>query len=241
MGVERDPRVVLHFHHARRHDTLRAVEGGEGLRELRHVPADRRLLLDEDHLAPAVGDIERGLDPGDAATDHKRLAGHWHPNRFQGLVPLHLLHHEVDQLAGLLRGFLAVLMHPGALLADVGHLAQEGVEPSACHGPPEGDLVHVRAARRDDHAGEVLLPDRVLDQSLTRIGAHVAIVHGVHDPGEPGGELRHLRAIHRARDILTTMADKDTDASHREPVSFSRVSKAALPRLSRAGRALPAG
>ena len=72
VGQEPDVGVLDHLHHARGEDALRAVEGRERLGELAHVAADRRLLLDEDHLGAAVGDVERRLDAGDAAADHER-------------------------------------------------------------------------------------------------------------------------------------------------------------------------
>ena len=45
----------------------RAVVGGEGLVELRHVAAEGRRLLDEVDLVAALGEVEGALDAGDAA------------------------------------------------------------------------------------------------------------------------------------------------------------------------------
>ena len=106
-----------------------------------------------------------------------------------------------------------------------------------CHGPPEGDLVHVRAARRDDYAVRGSSPGSPPWISRWPDRKMWAVVHGA-TTRSPRGELRHLRAIHRARDILTTMADKDTDASHRE-LCFFRSFESRVRGLSNAGRALP--
>ncbi len=46
-----------------------AVVGGERLVQLRHVPADGRLLFDEIDLEALLGEIERSLHPRDATTD----------------------------------------------------------------------------------------------------------------------------------------------------------------------------
>ena len=53
----------------------RAVVGGEGLVELRHVTAQGRRLLDEVDLVPPFGKVERALDARDAAADDKRSTG----------------------------------------------------------------------------------------------------------------------------------------------------------------------
>ena len=63
---------------------------------------------------------------------------------------------------------LALLVHPGAVLAQVGHLAQVGVEPGLGHGAAEGRLVHARRAGRHHHAGELVLLDGLLDHVLAR-------------------------------------------------------------------------
>ena len=55
---------------ARRNRAHRAVIGRKGLVELRHVAADRRLLLDQIDLVSRLGQIERGLHPGNAAAHH---------------------------------------------------------------------------------------------------------------------------------------------------------------------------
>ena len=91
VGEQHDVRVLVHLHHARRQDALRAVERREGLRQLAHVAADRRLLLDQHHLHAAVGHVERRLDAGDAAADHQRAPLDRDADRVERLVDLHLL------------------------------------------------------------------------------------------------------------------------------------------------------
>ena len=55
----------------------RAVVGGEGLVELRHDPADRRLFFDQIDVIAGIGKIESRLHPGDTASDHHNGASHW--------------------------------------------------------------------------------------------------------------------------------------------------------------------
>ena len=82
------------------------------------------VLLDQHDLVAAVGDVERRLDAGDAAADDQGALGHRDADRLQRLVVLDLLDDgagDVDRLGGRLA---AVVVDPGAVLADVGHLAR---------------------------------------------------------------------------------------------------------------------
>ena len=63
--------MLPHLDHAGREDALRAIQCREGLRELCHVTADGGLLLHQDDLVAAVGDVQRGLHPADSGTDHQ--------------------------------------------------------------------------------------------------------------------------------------------------------------------------
>ena len=67
---ELDVRVLADLDHLRGEDAGGAVERGKGLVEHRHVAADGRLALDEEHGAARVGDVERRLDAGDTGSHH---------------------------------------------------------------------------------------------------------------------------------------------------------------------------
>ena len=70
-------------HHLRGEDAGRAVERREGLVELGHVAADRRLALDEVDREAGVGDLERGGDAGDPAADDQRRRVDRDPERLE--------------------------------------------------------------------------------------------------------------------------------------------------------------
>ena len=116
--------------HLRREDAGGAVEGREGLVEHRHVAADGAGALDEVDLLAGVGDLERGLDAGDAAADdqrggvHRRGVGH-------GRKPVG---HAVDGAREHGLGALGADAVRGAVLAERGqpHLAgiAAGARPS---------------------------------------------------------------------------------------------------------------
>ena len=84
---------------------------------------------------------------------------------------------------GLFGAFGLVLVNPGALLADVGDLHHIRVEAGRRRGLAEGGLVHAGRAGADHDAGQVMFLDRVLDDVLARLGAHILIIGGEHDAG----------------------------------------------------------
>ena len=214
ISVQLDVRVLRDLHHPRRQDTLRTVERRERLRQLRHVAADRRLFLDQDHLMTAVGDIQRGLYSGDAAADHQRLLGNRHFDRLQRLVAFHFLDqpaNDVDRFRS--RGF-SFFVHPRAMLAQVGHLAQVRVQPRFGTGPPERRLVHPGRTGGHHHAVEFLLLDGLADQRLSRIGTHILIIGGKCDSVELRGFGRHLFTVDRSPDIFAAMANKNSYFRH---------------------------
>ena len=152
VGQQGDVLVLAGLGHLGREDAGRAVQGGEGLVELGHVAADAGALLDEVDVVAGVGQLERGLQAGDAAADDQRGRVDLHVHRLQRLLLLDALGRGVDQRLGLGRGGRLVGAHPGAVLADVGHLAEVGVQAGVGAGAAEGLLVQVRRAGGHDHA-----------------------------------------------------------------------------------------
>ena len=87
--------MVLHAGHLGRQDAGGAVEGGEGLVKLGHVPADGGLTLDQKDLLPGVRDGQRRVDARNPATDDHHLVAQtkfftpdsswsWYPIEFDG-------------------------------------------------------------------------------------------------------------------------------------------------------------
>ena len=128
VGPERDVRVRADLGHLRRQDAGRAVEGGEGLVELGHVPADGGLALDQIDLLAGVGQGQGGVDAGDAAADDQHVGIDVDPLGLERLVMSHALNGGLRQRLGLLGGFLAVGVHPRVVLADVHHVEEERIQ-----------------------------------------------------------------------------------------------------------------
>ena len=157
-----------HRDHLRRQDAGRAIQRGEGLVELGHVPADGRLALDQVDVVAGVGDLQRALDAGDAAAHHQRGGMDRNRHRFQRALVPDAFDAAGDHRLGLGSGRGLVGVHPRDLLADGYHLAQVGIQPGLCAGGAEGLLVQVRRAGRHDHAGQAQFLDVLLDQLLAR-------------------------------------------------------------------------
>ena len=209
VGHQLDVLVLGAVDHARREDAGRAVDGGEGLVELGHDPADGGLPLDDGHLEPGVGQVEGRLDAGHPAADDQDVLVDLHLGGVEGLELPGLGHGHAHDVPGLLGGHGDVGVDPGAVLADVGHLEQVGVEAALVHAAPEGDLVHVGRAGRHHDAVELLLLDGLLDGRLAGLGTGVHDVLGVDHVLEAESLLGHAGHVDRGRDVGAAVADED--------------------------------
>ncbi|OPZ85249.1 MAG: hypothetical protein BWY76_01490 [bacterium ADurb.Bin429] len=212
VGPQRDVRVHPHQRHFRGEDAGRAVEGGEGLVELRHVAADGRLALHQVDLLAGVGQRQRRVDAGDAAAHHQHVRLHRHPLALQRLVPAHAGYRRGDQCPRLLGGGCFIRRHPTHVLADVGHLEKERVDAALRRRATEGSLVHQRRAGRHHDAVQPVLADILLDELLPGVGAHEFVIARHDDAGERCRELRHVRHVHFAGDVDAAMANIHPDA-----------------------------
>ena len=74
--------------------------------------------------------------------------------------------------------------------------------------------MHRGRAGSDDDAVQVVLFDRLLDERLTGVGAHILVVGGVDDTGIVEQRFGHLLHVHRASDVESAVTDKNADTSH---------------------------
>ncbi len=214
VAVELDAGMLPHFHHARRQDALRAVERGEGFRQPGHLAADRGLALHQHHFVTGIGDVERRLDAGHPGADDHGAPRHRNLDGSQGAVVAHLLHRHADDLGSLAGGGRAVVVHPGAVLANVGHLHQVGIQTGSLGGLAKGLQVHVRRAGSHHHAIQVLGGDLLPDDVLSRIGAQVFVIDRTDDAWKGRYPLADLVHVYRARYVLTAPAGKYADSGH---------------------------
>jgi hypothetical protein len=76
MGHQIDVEVTARFHKLRTDNAHGTVVGGEGLVQLGHLAADGRLAFHQIDFQSALGQVQGGLDAGDAAPDHHHGTRH---------------------------------------------------------------------------------------------------------------------------------------------------------------------
>ncbi len=91
------------------------------------MAANRRVPFYQNHFMTGIGNIQTGLNPGNTATNYQSPFGYRDFDRVKWLVLLYLLDHHLYQIYGFFGGLLTLFMHPGAVFAKVGHLAEVGV------------------------------------------------------------------------------------------------------------------
>ena len=134
--------------HLRGEDAGRAVERGEGLVELGHVPADGPRALHQVDLLVGVGDLEGRLDAGDPPADHQRVGVHGrrvgHGGQREGHAQRGAGQHRLGALGAGAGG--------GAVLAERCQLDLFGVAAGQGHGAGEARLEEARRVAGDDDA-----------------------------------------------------------------------------------------
>ncbi|MBT9165995.1 MAG: hypothetical protein DDT25_00659 [Chloroflexi bacterium] len=114
-------------------------------------------------------------------------------------------HRRPHKCLRLLRG--PILMHPTAMLADVGHLEEIGIQPRLLADTAEGALMEHRRARGHHYPVQPLLLDILHDQRLSRIRAHKDIITGDRHPTKRSSILGYLSRIYRGGDVQPAVAD----------------------------------
>ena len=164
-----------HLDHPRAEDARGAVESGEGLAELRHLPADACLALHEVDSVAGISELQGGGYARYAATDDEYLPG----ERDRPGVERLESHRPPDpapyQVFGLPGGSGLVLMHPRAMLPEIDQLKKIRVQASSLKGLPKGPLMHLRRTRCDDDLRQAMLLDRLHDLVLSRFGTSVQV------------------------------------------------------------------
>ncbi len=172
-------------------------------------------FFDQDHGIARVGDVQGRLQASDAPTDDHGPLDQGQGEGHQRLVVAHFLYDGLDDFDGLGRGLgLRFLVHPRALLPDVGNLALVGIEALRGRGLAEGGLVHRRRAGGHHHPVQIVLADGLFDDVLARVGTHIFVINGVSHAWIFADLLRHPLDIYRASNVNAAVADKNADSFH---------------------------
>ena len=213
-GMYGDILVSRSLHHLRGQNTGRAVQGGEGLIQLAHTATNGRLLFHDIHLIAGIGNIQSGLNTGDAAADDQRPLGNGAFTGEQGGVQMHLGNSSPHQNYGLFCGLGHILVNPRAMLTNVGDFHQVRIEAVPFRAFAEGSLVHTGGAGADHDAFQVLFPDGLGDTKLACLTAHIGIIFRVDNALLQQSHFHDFLYIHRCGNIAAAMANKYTNSTH---------------------------
>ena len=233
MSVQRDVRVLGHVHHLGSENAAGAVDGWEGLVELRHLAADGAFAFHHDDADAGVSRVEGGLNTGHAAADHQHALGDVELLGVERSVAAQLFHSKAHQFGGLVGVGFAVAADPGDVLADIGHFEHVAVEAGTFHGTAEGGLMHAGRAGSHHDAVEAVLLDGLHDVFLSGFGAGVHGVFGEDHVRIALGYLGDGGGIDRGFDVAAAVTDEYTYFHDATPAAFLASLRAAITRASR--------
>jgi hypothetical protein len=175
------------------------------------MSADGRFFLYKDNLVAGLGDVKRCLHASDPTADYHGALDHGDRLLDERLIKCDFTHYALDDLDRFLGSSgLVVLVHPGALLADIGHLEAVGIEPHLLGCFTEGRFMQLGRAGSYDHAGQTVLLDGIFDHILPGLGAHVFVLSREGNLREFPQLLGHLLHIHTAGNVFAAVADENT-------------------------------
>ena len=119
-------------------------------------------------------------------------------------------------------GHFFIIMDPAALLPYVRVLELIWIQTGRGDRVPERFLVKRRGTGSNDHTIQLLLPDGVLDHILSRVRAHIGVIHGMDHTWMFAYDLGHPLDIYRSCDVKATVTDKNANSFHSLFVSGSQ-------------------
>jgi hypothetical protein len=106
-------------------------------------------------------------------------------------------------------------MDPTALFSNICNFAEVGIHSLRFDGLPKSILVHVGRATGHDHSPQAFFPYSFSDNLLPWFRAHVDVIGAVGDVFDPTDFLGDRFDIDGPGNIDPTMADENTQFSHR--------------------------
>ncbi len=214
VGEDADAGIGAALDHLGREDAGGAIQRGEGLVVLGHPAPDGGGALDQGHLVAGLRDVQSRLDPGDPPAHHQGLLGNRNLGLRERLVAADPGGRHPGEVDGLGGGRVAVGVHPGTVLPDVGHLRHERIEARLRDALSERRLVQARGAGGHHDPIQAVLGDGLAYQDLPRLRAHILIVARVRDAGHRRCLGCHPLHIYRLRDIGSAPTDEHARSRH---------------------------
>ena len=212
VGQQGDVGVAGGQHHFGCQNAGRAVQGGEGLVQLSHAAADGGVLFYQEDVVSGVSNGQRRLDAGDTSAHHQRDRCDRHLALGQRLLAGYATDCAGDEGLGLGSTYGLVLRNPGAMLADVSHRQQVGVEPGLGQRSAEGRLVQAWGTRGHDDAIQPKFGYIMCDRALAGGRAHVSMLPSHDDVRQRSGVGHGVIHIHRVGNVGPAVANVDADA-----------------------------
>ena len=160
-------------------------------------------------LVSLVGQVQRGRHPRQAPADHQRVLVDAERLLVQRLGERDFRNGAVDEVHGLLGGLFGLfLVHPRAVLADVGELEHVRVDARLLERLLEERLVRSRRAGGHDEAVETLGLDHFLDYLLGVLRAGEEHVLDVLDARQLRCVFHDLLDVHGRGDVYAAPADE---------------------------------
>ena len=185
----------------------------EGVADLAQLAAQLSLFFDQVNGETLVSQAQRRGHARQAAAQNQRCLRDRLLSGFQRLEAPRAAHGHVHEIDGLFRGGDGIVaMDPRALIADVGHREQVGIESRVAQGFLEENLVRARRTRSHHQAVQLVLADHVLDVLLVGIRAGVQARLGVRHARHLARTFRHLIHVHHGRDVVAAVADEHAHA-----------------------------
>ena len=170
-------------------------------------------FLHQDGGVALVGQIQGCGHAGHAAADDQGFLDHGHRHGRQRIVPGDLGHRHAHLVPGLEGGKGGIfLVHPGVLVADIGHLQEIGIEPRLPEGVLEQGFVGPGGAGRNHDAVQIEFLDPGGNEHLGVGGAGEEVVLHADDVGQGPGIVRHCFDVHHPGDVDAAGADEHPEA-----------------------------
>ncbi len=199
------------------------IQRGERLVKLRHMSADGRILFDEINLLAGVGQLERGLDTGDAAADDQDIGINVNHARGERRQKPGTVHRAVQERFGLGGAFFNIMRDPGYLLADVHDGQQILIKARGREHLAESLFVHQRRTSGHNNAIQLMFFDVIGDHFLSGCGTHELVIPGDNHIRQRGRKLGQFAHPNRLGYIQTAVANKNTNSAHTFSLSITLV------------------
>ncbi len=137
------------------------------------------------HREALIGQGQGRFHAGSATADDQRAALDRNFTIGQRMQHGSSRRRHADQVLGLARGGVPVMgMHPGALVADVGHIEQVRIQAGRAQAVAEYRLMGQRRTAGDDHAVGAQLSHLLGDSRHAVLGTGIERVFGMNDVGQ---------------------------------------------------------